>query len=115
MRRPAVRCLIDPDLKVPAHLVGQLLDLAATQAHEPAFGLRLAASRRLSNLGPLALLVRDAPTLRRALETLMHYIHVHNEAMAVQVDEHGGLVVDPHRAGTTAQGRYARPPSWWWA
>jgi len=87
------RCLLDPDLKVPAHLVGRLLETAATQAREPAFGLRLAESRRLSNLGPLALLVRDEPTLRRALETLMHHIHAHNEAVAVQVDEQGGLVV----------------------
>lgn len=87
------RCLVDPDLKVPANLVGRLLETAAAQAREPAFGLRLAESRRLSNLGPLALLVRDEPTLRLALETLMHHIHVHNEAVAVQVDEHGGLVV----------------------
>ena len=87
------RCLVDPDLKVPAKLVGRLLERAAMQAGEPAFGMRMAESRRLSNLGPLALLVRDAPTLRRALETLMHHIHVHNEAMAVQVEEQGGLVV----------------------
>ena len=87
------RCLVDPDLKVPAHRVGRLLEAAAAQGREPAFGLRLAESRRLSNLGPLALLVRDEPTLRRALETLMHHIHVHNEAVAVQVDEYGGLVV----------------------
>ena len=87
------RCLSEPDLKVPAHLVGRLLEGAAAQGREPAFGLRLAESRRLSNLGPLALMVRDEPTLRRALETLMHHIHVHNEAVAVQVDEHGGLVV----------------------
>ena len=87
------RCLVDPDLKVPAHLVGRLLETAAARGREPVFGLRLAESRRLSNLGPLALLVRDEPTLRLALETLMHHIHVHNEAVAVQVDEHGGLVV----------------------
>lgn len=87
------RCLSDPDLKVAAHLVGRLLELAAAEGHEPAFGLRLAESRRLSNLGPLALLVRDEPTLRRVLETLMHHIHVHNEAIAVHVAEHGGLVV----------------------
>lgn len=87
------RCLGDPDLKIAAHLVGRLLELAAAEGREPAFGLRLAESRRLSNLGPLALLVRDAPTLRGALETLMHHIHVHNEAIAVHVAEHGGLVV----------------------
>ena len=87
------RCLIDPDLKVASHLVSRLLESAAAEAHEPAFGLRLAESRRLSNLGPLALLVRDEPTLRRALDALMQHIHLHNEAIAVQVAEHGGLVV----------------------
>jgi AraC-like DNA-binding protein len=86
------RCLTDPDLKVPAQGVGRLLETAAVRSGDPAFGLRLAESRRLSNLGPLALLVRDQPTLRRALETLMHHIHVHNEAVAVQVEEYGGLV-----------------------
>jgi AraC-like DNA-binding protein len=87
------RCLTDPDLKIPAHRVGRLLETAAAQGREPAFGLRLAESRRLSNLGPLALLVRDEPTLRRALEALMLHIHVHNEAVAVHVAEHAGLVV----------------------
>jgi AraC-like DNA-binding protein len=87
------RCLSDPDLKIASHLVGRLLELAADEGREPAFGLRLAESRRLSNLGPLALLVRDEPTLRGALEVLMHHIHVHNEAVAVHVAEHGGLVV----------------------
>jgi AraC-like DNA-binding protein len=87
------RCLADADLKIPAHRVGSLLETAAAQGHEPAFGLCLAESRRLSNLGPLALLVRDERTLRSALEALMRHIHVHNEAVAVQVEEHGGLVV----------------------
>lgn len=87
------RCLSDPDLKIAVHRVGRLLEIAAEEGREPAFGLRLAESRRLSNLGPLALLVRDQPTLRSALETLMHHIHVHNEAIAVQVSERGGRVV----------------------
>ncbi len=87
------RCLSEPDLMVPAERVGRLLEMAATQAREPAFGLRMAESRRLSNLGPLALLVRDEPTLRRALDVLVHHMHLHNEAIAVQVSEDGGLVV----------------------
>lgn len=87
------RCLTDPDLKVPAARVGQLLETAARRSGESAFGLRMAEWRRLSNLGPLALLVRDEPTLRRALETLMQHIHEHNEAVAIEVDEHGGLVI----------------------
>jgi AraC-like DNA-binding protein len=87
------RCLDDPDLKIRTRLVGRLLELAAERGHEPAFGLRMAESRRLSNLGPLALLVRDEPTLRSALEALMRHVHVHNEALAVRVEQVSNLVV----------------------
>ena len=57
-------CLQDPDLKVSARAVAQVLERAAECAREPAFALRLVQQRRLSNIGPLALLVRDQPTLR---------------------------------------------------
>jgi len=86
------RCLDEPDLKIPAEPVGRLLELAAARAGEPAFGLRMAESRRLSNLGPLALLVRDQPTLRQALEAIVTHIHLHNEALAVGVQQVGNLV-----------------------
>ena len=97
------RCLDEPDLKVPARAVAHLLELAAQRGHEPAFGLRLAESRRLSNLGPLGLLVRDEPTLRDALEAVMHHIHVHNEALTIGVEQHSNLVVV--RLELTVEGR----------
>ena len=87
------RCLNEPDLKVPARTVAHLLELVATRAGEPAFGLRMAQARRLSNLGPLGLLVREEPTLRRALEALVSLIHVHNEALTVRIEQVGNLVV----------------------
>ena len=87
------RCLHEPDLKVPARTVGRLLELAATRGHAPAFGLRMAESRRLSNLGPLGLLIREEPTLRRALEALVSLIHVHNEALALRIEQVGNLLV----------------------
>ncbi|MDE2606753.1 MAG: AraC family transcriptional regulator [Burkholderiales bacterium] len=86
------RALEDPDLRVPAPLAGRLLELAAERSGEPAFGLRLAESRRLSNLGPLGLAVRDEPTLRDTLKVLVDNIHVHNEALSVRIEEAGGLV-----------------------
>jgi AraC-like DNA-binding protein len=89
----SLRCLDDPDLKIPARAVGRVLELAAERAREPAFGLRMVESRRLSNLGPLALLVRDEPTLRSVLEALLRYIHLHNEAMVVSVEQLSNLVV----------------------
>jgi AraC-like DNA-binding protein len=87
------RCLEDPDLKVPASKVGRLLELAAERAKEPAFALRMVESRRLSNLGPLALLVRDEPTLRSAMEAIVRHIHVHNEALTVELEPSSNLVV----------------------
>lgn len=86
------RCLIEPDLVVPADAVGELLERAAERAREPAFGLRMAASRRLSNLGPLGLLLRDQPTLRSVIDTLAGNIHRHNEALSLTVVEDGDLV-----------------------
>ena len=87
------RCLDEPDLKMPATAGARLLELAATRGHEPAFGLRVAESRRLSNLGPLGLLIRDEPTLRSALDALVRHIHVQNEALAVTVEQASNLVV----------------------
>ena len=40
-------CIDDPDLTVPATAGARLLELAAPRGHEPAFGLRMAESRRL--------------------------------------------------------------------
>lgn len=87
------RCLAEPDLRVRASHVARLLELAAGRGGEPAFGLRLAQSRRLSNLGPLGLLLRDEPTLRDALAAIVRHIHLHNEAMAVQLEQVSNLVV----------------------
>ncbi|WP_027476612.1 AraC family transcriptional regulator [Curvibacter gracilis] len=83
------RCLSDPDLLIAASAISQLLELASQRAKEPAFGLRMAASRRLSNLGPLGLLLRDQPTLRKALETLVENVHTHNSAMTVSLVQTG--------------------------
>lgn len=82
-----IRCLSDPDLKVDTHAVMRLLEMAAQQAQEPAFGLRMGESRRLSNLGPLGLLLRDEPTLRHALDAIVRHIRMHNEALVVRIEE----------------------------
>lgn len=87
------KCLSDPDLKVDTHMVVRLLEMAARDAREPAFGLRMGESRRLSNLGPLGLLLRDEPTLRHALDAIVRHIRVHNEALVIQVEEVDPLVL----------------------
>jgi len=59
-------CLSDPDIKIPAGVVCRLLEISACAAGAEDFGLRMSEARRLSHLGPLALGMCYARTLREA-------------------------------------------------
>jgi AraC-like DNA-binding protein len=86
-------CLFDPEKKISVDAANWLLEISASAARIEDFGLRLAESRRLSNLGPVALGARDAATLREALENAIRYLPLHNEAMIVSLVAMGDLVV----------------------
>lgn len=83
----------DPDMRVPARAVDQMFELAAERAGAEDFGLRLAETRRLSNLGPVALLIREQPTMRAALTQLRRYIWLQNDAYSMSMEEIGDIVV----------------------
>ena len=87
------RCLDDPDVKVPAGGLRRLLENSARAADVEDFGLRLAETRSLSILGPIGLLVREEPTVRDALLSLMRYIPLHNESLGLRLEESGGLAL----------------------
>ncbi|HEY1327362.1 MAG TPA: AraC family transcriptional regulator [Casimicrobiaceae bacterium] len=87
------RCLVDPELKMPIDAVHQLLETAAARSGEEAFGLLMAETRRLSNLGPLGLLVREQPTVRLALEALARHGRELNEALFITIEESADVVV----------------------
>ncbi|MBL6617604.1 MAG: AraC family transcriptional regulator [Reyranella sp.] len=87
------RCLDDPDIKLPAGALGRLLEVSAKAAKVEDFGLRLAETRTVSVLGPVGLLVREEPTVRNALTSLMRYIRLHNEALYVRLEEHDGEAI----------------------
>ena len=86
-------CIADPEVKVSAEMVGRLLEASAIRSGRPDFGLRLAEKRSLSNLGVLALHVREQPTIRKALEALVGYMHLHNEALQLKISESEGMVI----------------------
>src|SRR5262252_2553821 len=86
-------CLREPEFKVPVDAVRRLLEAAAERSGEQAFGLRMATERRLSNLGPLGLLVREQPDMRRALEALARYANRINAALFLTIEESGDVVV----------------------
>lgn len=86
-------CLREPELRVPAAAVQRLLETAAAQAGQENFSLRMAESRRLSNLGVIGLLVREQATLRQALATLTRYSRLHNQSLFLQCEEADGVAV----------------------
>jgi AraC-like DNA-binding protein len=83
----------DPDLKVASRSLSLMYDLAAERSGAEDFALRIAETRRLSNLGPLALAVREQPTLRKALAQLARYIWLQNDAYSVHLEETGDVAV----------------------
>ncbi len=95
MRRVGLprRCLDDPETRISADAVARLFEAAAQQSGVEAFGLRLARTRQLSNLGPLALVLRLEPTGLQALETLCRYMNLLNTSLATRVELHGAVVL----------------------
>jgi AraC-like DNA-binding protein len=87
------RALRDPDLKVPLDKVRQLIEVSAERSGEEAFGLRMSETRQMSSLGPVGLLVREQPTLRNAIEALIHYGRKLNGALLLTLEESGDVAV----------------------
>jgi AraC-like DNA-binding protein len=86
-------CLLNPDTKIPSDAVTALHENPAVNTWLPDLGLRLAESRRLSNLGPIALAIRDAATVREALEINNRYLPLHNEAMTLSFEPAGDSII----------------------
>src|SRR6516165_7138718 len=84
-------CLTDPEVKVSAVGVVRLLEGSAQRSGKLDFSLRLAERRSLSNIGALALLVREQPTIRRAIEVLIGYMYLHSEALLLSLEQEGEL------------------------
>lgn len=87
------RCLWEPEIRVPIDAVRRLLERSAERSGLESFGLMMAETRRLSDLGPLGLLVREQPTVRLALEACARYANRLNEALHLTLEEDGEVVV----------------------
>ncbi len=85
--------LREPDLMIPVERFGRLLQASATMSGNESFGLCMAESRLLSNLGAVGLLIRDQATLRDSLSMLMRYQAMLNGALSLAVEECGELVI----------------------
>jgi len=80
-------CLNDPDIMISTEAVRRLLEATAAKAGAPDFGLLLAENRQMSNLGAVALVAREEPTLRAAVLSTARYLRLHNQGMAIRLDD----------------------------
>ena len=87
------RSLREPEFMIPIDAARRLLEASAERSGVEAFGLLMAESRRLSNLGPLGLLIREQPTLRLALDVFARHGNRFNEALFLTIEESGEVVV----------------------
>jgi AraC-like DNA-binding protein len=85
--------LSEPDVMIPVERVGRLLNASAAMSGNESFGLCMAKSRMLSNLGAVGMLVRDQATLRDSLGMLMRYQPLLNGAQSLAIEECGELVI----------------------
>lgn len=79
--------------RIPTDAAITLLEESAHDSGCMTFGLKMAESRRLSDLGATSLLLMHQPTLRQALETTVRYRHILNEALAIHIEETDSTVI----------------------
>jgi len=99
--------LTDPDLRVPTVAARDLLEASARDAED--FGLRMSELRTPSIMGPVALVLRDQPTLREILKALARYIDLHSEGTQASLEEREdiatlGMVLRYPAPGSARQG-----------
>ena len=87
------RSLLDPDIPISAMAVRQLLEDSALAAGVEDFGLQLAAGRRLSNMGPISVVMREAQSARQALESLCRYMRLVNAALLTRIEDYDDAVL----------------------
>lgn len=85
--------LANPDTRIPLEACVKLLDNTAGEAGVEDLGLRMAEKRRLSNLGPLALLAYVETTVREALFALVRYLPLQTDAMSIKIEESRGIAI----------------------
>ena len=93
MAKLPAKALDDPNMMINAGSVGWLLEESARLSGQEAFGLLLAERRGLANFGILALVMRDEPTLRAALQSCIRYMRLQNAGVLVRLDDAGDLAL----------------------
>ncbi|WP_158608594.1 AraC family transcriptional regulator [Stagnimonas aquatica] len=77
--------LVDEELRISLTAYGQLLEAAAELAACPDLGLQIAERQDISILGPLAIAMRNAATVREAMRVASHFLHAHSSGIRLSL------------------------------
>ena len=78
---------------IPARPAIRLLERAAEVTKCATFGLRMAESRSIANLGATSLLIAHQPTLRAALEVMVQFRNRLNSTLILGIEEFGEIAI----------------------
>lgn len=90
--RISPQSLDDDNTLIPLSLVARLLEASAEFTGRMDFGLRMSQAQDLSVLGPLAIAIRNAPTVAQAMQDISSYLFMHSPAMLLGIHEHSTVV-----------------------
>lgn len=90
--RIPLEVLDDEDALFPLRASVHLLELSAAETACPDFGLRLARRQDISVLGPLGIVLQNAPTVRKALDYASRYLFVHSPGLGLSLHEESAIV-----------------------
>ncbi|AXF16829.1 AraC family transcriptional regulator [Paraburkholderia caledonica] len=82
------------DAMVSLRAVMQLLDASATQTACCDFGLRMSRYHDIDVLGPLSVALRNAPTVRAAMDFAARHTFVHSSGLVYTVHEQSSVAKD---------------------
>lgn len=81
--------LADPENRLPASAVIELIDRSAELSGCDSFGLLLAERRSFASLGPLSLLLERLPNVREVIEAAIAFEKHMNDIVAISLDDAG--------------------------
>ena len=82
-----------PDMRIAVTAVRRLFEMSAAESGCETFGLKVAERGDLSDLGPVALVIREQPTVGTALQVLSRFLHIHHEGMVLIIERQEDRVI----------------------
>ncbi|MBV8633339.1 MAG: AraC family transcriptional regulator [Burkholderiaceae bacterium] len=87
------RDIAHPEMRVEGEALVALLEQSAAASGDITFALKMAETRKASNMGALSLILVHVSTLRRALDNLIQFNHMWNPALTIESENARGKTI----------------------